>query len=161
MTMQEEETTNGNRMPYIIPLPLRALNPHGIFLDAYPTVPVPLATLSGSAVTCIHGGTQRLESLHPDLKETLGIQWKYLDRVSIAQKSKGERFLILFSGLSLPVADILTLPLRPWKTGETEGGPFTLLLLRMLQRNFLSGVTEIGEDDIPLLGLRRRPVEAD
>lgn len=143
----------------VIPVPLRAMTPAGVFLPSTATL-VPLTRLAGAQLADRdRGGVQRLEGLHPYLGESAAMRWAHMQRAATARMRDGGLALLLFAGLEGPCAEVLALPVVRAAGSSGEGGAFTVLLGRMLARHAQDGQVQVADGDLAWLHPRLDPVD--
>lgn len=134
----------------LLPAPLGALTPSGVFLPAGSGVPA--ARLAGAMVVSEDKALERLETIHPHIASVTSMRWAHASRVATALLADGSMAVLLIGDANGPVLEVLALQVSSdGASALADTIAFTSLFGRLIARRAARGQLSIAEGDLAWL----------
>lgn len=140
----------------LLPAPLEALTPSGVFLPAGSGVPA--SRLAGAMVVSEEKGLERLESIHPQISSVTSMRWAHTCRVATALLADGAMAVLLLGNSDGPVLDVLALEISSdGSHALADTMAFTSMFGRLVARRASRGQLLVAEGDLTWLCANLNP----
>lgn len=134
----------------LLPAPLAALTPSGVFLPAGSSVPA--QRLAGAMIVSEENGLERLESIHGQISFVTSMRWAHTQRIGTALLKDGTMAVVLLGNASHPVLDVLALEISSdGDSALADKVAFTSMFGRLVAKRASRGQLEIAEGDLAWL----------
>lgn len=134
----------------LLPAPLAALTPSGVFLPMGSGIPA--HRLAGAMVVSEENTLERLESIHSQISSVTAMPWVHTDRVATALLADGTMAVLLLGNPNGPVMDVLALEISSDKKQTfSDTAAFTSMFGRLVARRAARGQLSVADGDLAWL----------